>query len=98
MDEMKVTPSSGNVFSDLGFDAEEAENLRIRSKLMISLCRRIEELGISQNEAADYFGVAKSRISDLVRGKIGRFTIDALINMHAHAGMKVSVEIEMEEA
>lgn len=95
---VEVTYSSGNVFADLGFEAEEAENLKIRSKLMGSVRQRIREEGLKQEEAAERFGVSQSRISELMNGKIDRFTIDALVNMHAHAGMKVSIEVEQQEA
>jgi predicted XRE-type DNA-binding protein len=38
-------------------------------------------------------GVSQPRISDLVRGKIGRFTIDTLVNMVTAADLKVDVGI-----
>ena len=91
--ETRVTMGSGNVFSDLGFDAEEAENLRIRSRLMMSLRRYIDDEGLTQAEAADRFGVHQPRVSDLVRGKVGVFTIDALVNMHAAVGLHVEFTV-----
>lgn len=89
--------SSGNVFEDLGFEKEEAENLRIRSQLMISLKRFIREKDLKQEEAAELFGVTQPRISDLVNGKIGRFSIDMLVNMYTKAGMHVVVNIEPDD-
>lgn len=89
--------SSGNVFEDLGFEKEEAENLKIRSQLMISLKRFIQEKGLKQEEAAELFGVTQPRISDLVNGKIGKFSIDMLVNMHTKAGMHVVVDIEPDD-
>ena len=62
--------SSGNVFEDLGFPPEEAENLRIRSSLMIEISKLIEARGLTQTAAAKLFGVSQPRVSDLVRGKI----------------------------
>lgn len=91
---MEMTMSSGNVFSDLGFSPEEAENLKVRSALMGSLRTLIESRGLKQTEAADLFGVTQPRISDLVRGKIELFSIDALVNMLAHAGHHVEVSVE----
>ena len=88
-----VTPAGGNVFADLGFSGEEAENLKIRSSLMIAISRIIESRGLKQNQAAKLFGVAQPRISDLTRGKIDVFTIDSLINMLAHAGIRVEVTV-----
>lgn len=78
------------MFRDLGFDAEEAENLRVRADLMIELSRIIEARGLTQAAAAKLLGVTQPRVSDLVRGKIDRFSIDGLVEMLGHAGMHVS--------
>lgn len=88
-----MTPAGGNVFADLGFPPDEAENLKIRAQLMSEVQGIIKERGLTQTEAAVLFGVKQPRISDLVRGKIGLFTIDALINMLAHAGIAVRVQV-----
>ena len=77
----KAILSTGNVFKDLGFDSEEAENLRLRAEMMVALRSYIEKEGITQKEAADHFGVTQPRMSDLMRGKIGKFTIDMLVNI-----------------
>lgn len=88
-----MTPAGGNVFADLGFPPEEAENLKIRAQLMSEIQRIIEERGLTQTEAGVLFGVKQPRVSDLVRGKIDLFTIDALINMLAHAEIAVRVQV-----
>jgi predicted XRE-type DNA-binding protein len=93
-----VTPAGGNVFADLGFPPEEAENLKIRSRLMGALCDLIAERGLTQAAAGRLFGVAQPRVSDLVRGKIELFTIDALVNMLARAGVTVRVQLGGEAA
>ena len=85
----KLRRSSGNVFRDLGFSAEESENLRIRSEMMVRLARVIDDRGLTQAEAARIFGVTQPRVSDLVRGKIDLFSIDMLVNMLAKAGLQV---------
>jgi predicted XRE-type DNA-binding protein len=90
---MRVTKGSENVFVDCGFPPAEAENLRIRAKLMIALTGYIEEKKVTQSRAARVMGVSQPRISDLVRGKIGLFTIDTLVNMVTAAGLKVDVGI-----
>jgi predicted XRE-type DNA-binding protein len=86
----RTRKSSGNVFRDLGFGAEEAENLRIRADLMIQLTRLIEARGLTQAAAAKLMGVTQPRISDLVRGKIDRFSIDGLVEMLGHTGAQIS--------
>jgi len=90
---MRATKASENVFVDCGFPPAEAENLRIRAKMMMALTRYIEERKITQSRAAKVIGVSQPRISDLVRGKIGLFTIDTLVNMVTAAGLKVEVDI-----
>jgi predicted XRE-type DNA-binding protein len=88
-----VQPSSGNVFSDLGFDPEEAQNLKIRADLMIELTKLIEARGLTQAAAAKLLGVTQPRVSDLVRGKIDRFSVDSLIEMLGRAGADVSLVV-----
>ncbi len=90
---MRATKGSENVFVDCGFPPTEAENLRIRAKLMMALTGYIQERKITQSGAARVMGVSQPRISDLVRGKIGLFTIDTLVNMVTAAGLKVHVDI-----
>jgi len=87
----KIRRGSQIVFRDLGFGPEEAENLRIRAELMVALSRLIENRGQTQAAAAKLLGVSQPRVSDLVRGKIDRFSIDTLIEMLGAAGVEVRV-------
>ena len=72
---------------------EEAENMKLRSSLMMSLKDHLAETGVSQANAAKLFGVTQPRISDLMRGKINLFGLDALVNMAAAAGLHVEMRI-----
>ena len=87
----KIRRSSGNVFRDLGFSTQEATNLKMRSDLMIRLTKLIEARDLTQAQAAKLLGVTQPRISDLMRGKIDRFSIDTLIAMLGHAGVRVQI-------
>ena len=89
----KLHRASANVFKDLGFDTEESEHLRIRAELMIRVSGLIRERGLTQAGAATLFGVTQPRVSDLVRGKIDRFSIDTLVDMLAHGGVGVGVTL-----
>jgi len=71
----------------------EAENMKLRSSLMIALKAHLTRTGISQAQAAKLFGVTQPRISDLMRGKINLFALDALVNMAATAGMHVEMRV-----
>lgn len=86
--------STNNVFRDLDFGAGEAENLRVRSDLMIALTKLIEEQKLTQAAAAKLFGVTQPRVSDLTRGKIDRFSVDSLIEMAGRAGARVTIAIK----
>lgn len=94
MTDQRIHRSSGNVFEDLDFAPEEAEHLRVRADLMIALSSFIEERGLTQVQAAELFGVSQPRVSDLVRGKIDRFSVDTLIAMLGAAGVKVQVTVK----
>jgi predicted XRE-type DNA-binding protein len=90
---MKKRVSTVNVFRDLGFKVEEAENLKLRAMLMVELEKHIREKRMTQKRAAERLGVTQPRISDLMRGKIDLFSVDTLITMLTHAGLKVDVKV-----
>jgi predicted XRE-type DNA-binding protein len=85
----KLTRSSGNVFSDLGFVPEEAEHLRVRADLMIKIEKVLKARALKQAEAAKIMGVTQPRVSDLLRGRIELFSSDALIDMLARLDVRV---------
>jgi predicted XRE-type DNA-binding protein len=72
----------------------QAENLRLRSSLMLALKRHIEREGLRQAEAAKVFGVTQPRISNLMRGKIEVFGLDMLVNMLSAAGLRVTLQVK----
>lgn len=89
----KIRRTTGNVFADLGFAAEDAEHLKVRADLMVALTKILDARALSQADAAKLLGVSQPRISDLVRGKIDKFSVDTLISMLAAAGAHVSVSV-----
>jgi predicted XRE-type DNA-binding protein len=72
---------------------EEAENMKLRSKLMMTLKDHIRQARMSQSEAAKLFGVTQPRVSDLMRGKINLFALDTLVNMAKAAGLHVEMQV-----
>lgn len=88
-----VNRGSDNVFEDLGFNTEEAANLKIRADLMLDLRQYIQERGWTQAQAAAFFGETQPRISNLMNGEIGRFSVDKLLKMLGRTGMQVKVEV-----
>mgnify|MGYP001567028175 FL=1 len=95
---MKITPSSGNVFRDLGFGREEAEHLLVRSDLMIQVQKIIASRGLKQKSAAKILGVTQPRVSALLRGRIDLFSTDALIDILARLGAQVRLTVKVRTA
>src|SRR6266536_4442498 len=91
---VRVTPSTGNVFRDLGFSKEESEHLLIRADLLIQVQKAIASKRLKQAEAAKLLRVTQPRISDLLRGRIDLFSTDALIDMLARLGVRVRLVIK----
>lgn len=72
---------------------EEAANMKVRSQLMMQLKSRITKSGLSQGDVAKLLDITQPRVSDLMRGKINLFGIDALVNMAAKAGLQVQLQL-----
>ena len=90
---LKVTPSTGNVFRDIGFRSAEAEHLLVRADLMIQVQKLIMSRRLKQREAAKLLRVTQPRVSDLLRGRIDLFSTDALIDMLARLGARVRLSV-----
>jgi len=90
---MAKAPRYTNAFEAVGFGPMEAEHLRIRADLMLEVERIIEARGLTQAEAAKLLHVTQPRISDLIRGKLERFSIDTLVEMLSRAGVDVTVKV-----
>jgi predicted XRE-type DNA-binding protein len=90
---LKITRGSGNVFQDLGFDAEEAENLKLRADLMMRIEDSYKKSGATQAATAKALGLTTPRFNALLKGKINLFSLDALVNIAVRAGMRVELRI-----
>lgn len=83
-----------SVWDALADTPEQAANLRVRADLMRQIAAIIEASGWKQVEAAERCGVTQPRINDLLRGRVSRFSLDALVNIATALGRRVSVELE----
>jgi predicted XRE-type DNA-binding protein len=90
---VRVTPSTGNVFRDLGFSKEESEHLLVRADLLIQVQKAIGARRLTQAETARMLRVTQPRVSDLLRGRIDLFSTDTLIDMLARLGVGVRLVI-----
>ena len=87
------TEKFDSVWDAIEDTTETAENMNLRSELMMALKKHIARSEMSQVEAAKLFGVTQPRISDLLRGKINLFGIDALVNLATMAGLHIEIRI-----
>jgi len=90
---VKITRGSGNVFRDLGFPSGEAHNLLLRSELMTRIEQFVKRGGLTQKDSARALGVTQPRLNDLLKGRIDKFSLDALVNMLGHARLRVEIRV-----
>ncbi|BBY56091.1 XRE family transcriptional regulator [Mycobacterium koreense] len=86
-----------NVWDAIADTPEESANLRARSDLMLAIEARLGEFGWSQTLAAHNLGVTQPRVSDLLRGKISKFSLDTLVNIAARIGLHTELVITADE-
>ncbi|MBK8971288.1 MAG: XRE family transcriptional regulator [Hahellaceae bacterium] len=91
---MNDVDTFSNIWEALADTQEQAANLQARSQLMQQLTDLIQASEWTQAEAATRCGVTQPRINDLLRGRISRFSLDALVNIAAALGRRVTIDIE----
>ncbi|HET7234666.1 MAG TPA: helix-turn-helix transcriptional regulator [Longimicrobium sp.] len=89
-----ITQADGSIFDDLGYPPERSEVLKVKAALMTAIHQTIDDRGLTEEDAANRFGVPQARIAELRRGKISLFTTEQLVAMLAHAGMQVEVNVQ----
>jgi predicted XRE-type DNA-binding protein len=95
--DFEIIESSGNVFVDLGFPKAEAENLLARTVFMAEIKKVIRENEWTQVEAAQRLGVSQPRISDLMHGRIEKFSVDMLMKWLERLDRRVVFTIEQRD-
>ena len=93
-EKLKYVRGSDNIFVDLGFAKAEAENLKMRSDLIIRIIEWYRKSGLTQAAAAKALGVTQPRLNALLKGKIGLFSLDALVNIAGRAGLAVRLVVK----
>ena len=91
---LKRVLGSDNIFIDLGFGKVEAENLKMRSDLMIRIVEFHRKSGMTQAAAAKALGLTQPRLNALLKGKIGQFSLDALVNIASRSGLNVRLVVK----
>ena len=95
------TPDKPEIYASV-WDAiadtqEQAANLRSRAELMQKIAARVKQHGWTQAEAASHCGVTQPRMNDLLRGRVSRFSLDALVNIATALGCRVRFDLEAAE-
>ena len=90
---LKRIRGSDNIFADLGFPPGEAENLKMRSDLVIAIEMFYRRSGLTQAQAAKRLGITQPRFNALLKSRIDQFSLDALVNLANRAGLDVRLVI-----
>jgi predicted XRE-type DNA-binding protein len=90
---MMERQSFENVWDALEDTPAEAANMSMRSALLIAVEQKVRSWGVTQAEAARRLGVTQPRLNDLLRGRITNFSLDALVELAAKAGLSVRLNI-----
>lgn len=91
---MNTVEQYASVWDAISDTPEQAANLRARSEIMRKISDIVKESGWTQAEAAARCGVTQPRVNDLLRGRVSRFSLDALVNMSTAIGRRVHIELE----
>jgi len=91
---MNKPESYASVWDAIADTPEQAANLRARAELMQNIAARLKQHDWTQAEAANRCGVTQPRINDLLRGRVSRFSLDALVNIATALGCRVRLDLE----
>jgi len=89
------TRTFDDVFDALSDTPAEAANMKARADLLAVLARQVKSWGLPQEAAAARLGVTRPRLNDLLRGKLGKFSLDALVNLATAAGLRLEIRAEV---
>ena len=95
---MTAAQRFASVWDAIADTPQEAASMKARAALMMTLAEVIRQQGMTQAQAAALFGVTQPRVSDLMRGKVNLFSLDALVDMAALAGMAPTVKVSAPKA
>lgn len=82
-----------SVFDALAQTPAEAANMKARGALLSALVTQIRSWDVSQEVAAKRLGITRPRLNDLLRGKLGKFSLDALVNLTSAAGLRIEMTV-----
>lgn len=83
----------GDVFDAIANTPAEAASMKARADLLAALIARVKTWDVTQEVAAGRLGVTRPRLNDLLRGKLGKFSLDALVDLATAAGLTLQIRI-----
>jgi len=87
-----------SVFDALAETEAEAANMTARSDLLLAIREQVRSWDLPQEQAARRLGLTRPRLNDLLRGKLDKFSLDALVNIATAAGFRLQIVLENEQA
>ena len=90
--------TTDNIFEDIGFDKQEAANMKVRAELLLEIREYIRKKGLKQKDAATLLGINQPEVSALMNGHIFKFSIDALVNMLGKVGRELKITTRPKKA
>ncbi|MBC7881236.1 MAG: XRE family transcriptional regulator [Anaerolineae bacterium] len=94
MNEHEITSSSSNVFADIG--AADPEVMQLKSQLASEILRRFRESGLTQTQYAEHFGIPQPDLSDVIRGKLRKYSIERLVSFTKAVGAQGRLAVSFE--
>lgn len=90
-----MTQAFNSVWDALENTPQDAENMKLRSELMIAITHQLEQTDGTQTQKAQQLGITQPRLNDLLQGRINKFSLDALVTIATHAGLSVSLTTQL---
>jgi predicted XRE-type DNA-binding protein len=87
-----------SVWDAIEDSASEAASMKLRAELAIEIIERMHDRKLTQAKAAELIGVTQPRISDLMRGRLSLFSLDALVDMADRIGLRTRMVIRPKRA
>ncbi len=88
-----MTDKFESVFDAIADSPEEALNMKLRASLIREIRTKVKEANWTQTETAHQLGITQPRVSDLLRGKLSKFSLDALVNVLARLGSDIKLKV-----
>ena len=88
---IEIEAGTGNVFADLGYPDAKERTLKV--ELAVEVNRVLKQRKLTQARAAELLGIVQPHVSDLVRYRLNRFSVERLMQFLTHLGKDVEIRI-----